>query len=94
MSKQFSDLKDFVNEKVDTVLSKLEYHERNDDQRFANIDNKFTDVRNEIWMLRLDNAKNPTNQSRDIRRETRSPDTSGTGPGVFHRTDTPPAPIG
>lgn len=43
-----------------TILDKLEYHERHDDSRFADIQNELSrriaGVRNDIWEIRLRNA--------------------------------------
>jgi hypothetical protein len=53
LTKQFDNLKNSVFNKVDQsitlLLSKLEYHERHDDQRFNTISN-------DLWTLRLRNA--------------------------------------
>lgn len=41
---------------ADSILSKLEYHEKHDDSRFSNIGNRLTSVQNDIWELRVNNA--------------------------------------
>lgn len=46
ITQQFSELKDLINDKISSVLTKLEYHEKHDDQRF----NRISD---DIWMMRL-----------------------------------------
>lgn len=62
ISRQFSVIKDFINDKVDDVLNKLQYHERHDDKRFD-------DITNRIWMMKLENATSKTYKNRDVRRE-------------------------
>lgn len=49
LNKQFASMKDFVQKKIEQVLDKLSYHERHDDQRFAQ-------MTNEMWQIRLDSA--------------------------------------
>lgn len=49
LSSQFRITRDLVYTRVQEVLNKLEYHEKHDDQRFQ-------DVRNDIWAIRLRNA--------------------------------------
>lgn len=53
INRQFSNLKDYVNRKMEkleeTILSKLEYHERHDDRRFS-------EISNDIWEIRVRNA--------------------------------------
>jgi hypothetical protein len=40
----------------DAIVSKLEYHEKHDDTRFATIDARLTDVRDDLWDIRVRNA--------------------------------------
>lgn len=49
MSNQFSRIFSKLETTRDQILDKLEYHERHDDQRFAQISN-------DLWMLRLRQA--------------------------------------
>jgi len=53
LAKQFANTRSSIFEKIDktesTILTKLEYHERHDDARFS-------EVRNDIWEIRLQNA--------------------------------------
>lgn len=53
MSKQFHELRTLIYEAIHktelTIVNKLEYHEKNDD-------NRFEQLRNEIWDIRLRNA--------------------------------------
>lgn len=49
LNKKFDSLKDFVQKRFDELLDKLNYHERHDDQRFSQ-------VNNELWQVRLDLA--------------------------------------
>lgn len=53
LSTQFTRILNFVSEKIDkleeTILSKLEYHERHDDQRF-------NAVTNDLWTIKVRNA--------------------------------------
>src|SRR6266446_1738201 len=53
LSGQFSGTRSLVYEQLarveQTIVSKLEYHERHDDTRFA-------DIRNDIWDIRVRNA--------------------------------------
>jgi hypothetical protein len=53
LSNQFSMIRNLIYSKIEEtksmVLEKLEYHERHDDQRFA-------EVRNDIWDIRVRNA--------------------------------------
>lgn len=54
LSKQFNSLRELIYRQTKTLednfFSKLEYHERHDDSRFS-------DLRNELWELRLRNAE-------------------------------------
>lgn len=75
IDRQFSNTREFVSKRVDDVkeyfTQKLDYHERHDDQRFANINDN-------IWSLRVDHAtqtalqrskaKSSTDEDRDVRR--------------------------
>lgn len=49
LSKQFSATRTLIYDKIDTleanIVAKLEYHERNDDDRFKEIRNDITDIR-------------------------------------------------
>lgn len=49
LSRQFSILKDFITEK-------LEYHEKHDDERFHEVEKRFSSIRNDIWEIRVRNA--------------------------------------
>lgn len=53
LSGQFSGIRHFVYEQIlrveQSVLSKLEYHEKHDDTRFSSI-------RNDLWEIRVRNA--------------------------------------
>lgn len=53
LSKQFASTRHLVYDKIDyamkTILEKLEYHERYDDQRF-------TSISNDLWDIRVRNA--------------------------------------
>ena len=53
LSKQFASLRELIYHKVDQLennfIQKLEYHERHDDARFA-------DIHNSIWEIKLRNA--------------------------------------
>lgn len=53
LSKQFASLRELIYHKVDQLennfIQKLEYHERHDD-------NRFSDLQNDIWEMRLRNA--------------------------------------
>lgn len=46
---------------IEKILAKLEYHERHDDTRFANMNQdinlRMTAVNNEIWAIKLRNAQ-------------------------------------
>lgn len=42
---QFLSLRTLISKVKDEILAKLEYHERHDDSRFANIRNDITDIR-------------------------------------------------
>lgn len=46
---QFKSTRDIVYTQIQKVLDKLEYHEKHDDQRFQ-------EIRNDIWEIRLRNA--------------------------------------
>lgn len=48
-ARQFSNIAKAITETKDAILAKLEYHEKHDDQRFA-------EVRKDIWEIRLRNA--------------------------------------
>lgn len=49
LSKRFDEIKKYSSDMADKIISKLEYHERHDDERFS-------EVRNDIWEIRLRNA--------------------------------------
>lgn len=53
LSKKFDQNKEFIEEKIEkletTIIKKLEYHERHDDVRFA-------DIKNDVWDIRVRNA--------------------------------------
>lgn len=53
VSKKFDEVHDNIDSKVDNleknIISKLEYHERHDDDRFA-------EIRNAVWDIRVRNA--------------------------------------
>jgi hypothetical protein len=53
LSKKFDNNKEFFEEKLDkietNIIKKLEYHERHDDERFA-------DIKNDVWDIRVRNA--------------------------------------
>lgn len=59
LSKKFSDVKTLVFErieKLETALEgKLEYHEKHDDERF-------NQIRNDLWEMRLQNAIHDTSR--------------------------------
>jgi hypothetical protein len=64
LSRQFSKQDEKFSTKIDSVLekimNKLEYHEKHDDERFAEIRNlsnqRFGEIKDEIWQIRLRNA--------------------------------------
>ena len=53
IGKKFDSTKDFFSEKIEkletNIIKKLEYHERHDDERFA-------DIKNDVWDIRVRNA--------------------------------------
>lgn len=53
LSGQFTKTRELVDQKIDkletTLVNKMEYHERHDDSRF-------TEVKNDVWQLRLEAA--------------------------------------
>lgn len=53
LSRQFDNVKNRVDKKVEEVKiyfsEKLDYHEKHDDARFS-------DLKNDVWMIRLRNA--------------------------------------
>lgn len=53
LSKKFGEVHDNIDDKVENleknIVSKLEYHEQHDDQRFA-------EIRNAVWDIRIRNA--------------------------------------
>jgi hypothetical protein len=49
LASQFRVTRDLIFQSKEDILKKLEYHERHDDDRFQN-------VRNDIWDIRLRNA--------------------------------------
>lgn len=68
---QINNVKSKMYDKMDevktSILNKLEYHERHDDQRFAQINN-------DLWSVRLALARNgkETKTESTLRRETES----------------------
>ena len=79
LSVQLNNLKSLIfaqtTEVKESILNKLEYHEKHDDERFSNLDKR-------IWEMQVRNAAidgrgkyfapNPTDQSRDVSRATGS----------------------
>ena len=53
---QFKTLGDLIFKVKDDILSKLEYHEKHDDQRFLECKTDLQMFKNDIWELRLRNA--------------------------------------
>lgn len=41
---------------TNSIMSKLEYHEKHDDARFNNVSNQISSVNNDIWEIKLRNA--------------------------------------
>lgn len=60
LSGQFAENRKFtytiVKEMKEEIFKKLEYHEKHDDTRFSQIENRFGRLRNDIWEIRLRNA--------------------------------------
>lgn len=56
---QFASLKTFIQDQNEKIMDKLEYHERHDDQRFGEVANQFTGIRNSIWEVKVQQAANP-----------------------------------
>jgi len=60
LSNQFSGIKNFVFQQIksveQTILEKLEYHERHDDIRFSGLDSRVTNIRDDLWNMRVRNA--------------------------------------
>lgn len=60
LHKQFSSVRGLMFDKLDlmegSILSKLEYHEKHDDQRFTDMAKRFEDVNKNLWTIRLRNA--------------------------------------
>lgn len=73
LSKQFSAIRNLVYERIDkvedTLLTKLEYHERHDDERFSQISN-------DLWAIRVRNAARD-GEIMDERKKERPRYTSG-----------------
>lgn len=65
LNRKFGDLHDTIDDKIESleknIVHKLEYHERHDDDRFA-------EIRNAVWDIRLRNAA----RDRDIPTPTKS----------------------
>jgi hypothetical protein len=71
LSGQFAKTRNLIDEKIarleGNLIHKFEYHERHDDQRF-------TEVKNDIWELRLENAAREHQRSnREFRRDNARP---------------------
>lgn len=62
---QFSSLKTFISDQSDKILNKLEYHERHDDARFSDVSERFTDIRNNIWEIKVQNAQQNAQYKKD-----------------------------
>lgn len=60
VSSKFSQVKALVFDQTDKIITKLEYHEKHDDQRFADMKTDLavqtTALKNDIWEVRLRNA--------------------------------------
>lgn len=60
LSGQFTNLRNLIYTQVEKLnnsfSSKLDYHEKHDDTRFANLDLRFASVRDDIWDIRVRNA--------------------------------------
>lgn len=57
LSGQFGKMREYTESVYDKIVSKLEYHERHDDRRFA-------EIKDDLWEIRLQNA------AREARAET------------------------
>lgn len=52
----FNGIRKEIVEMSKDIISKLEYHERHDDDRFSNIRDSVLQVRDDIWDIRVRNA--------------------------------------
>jgi capsule polysaccharide export protein KpsE/RkpR len=53
---QFAKIGRFIMEQTDKMLNKLEYHERHDDERFADVTKRFDAVSKNLYEIRISNA--------------------------------------
>lgn len=61
LSNKFSELREIFSIQVElvktTLSSKIDYHEKHDDQRFSNVDKRFSNIRDDLWEIRVRNAR-------------------------------------
>lgn len=61
LSNKFTELRGLFYTQVDkvsrSILDKLEYHEKHDDQRFSNVDQRFSSIKDDLWDIRIRNAR-------------------------------------
>ena len=61
LSNKFSELKDMFYVQIESVknvlMTKLDYHEKHDDQRFSSVDKRFSNIRDDLWEIRVRNAR-------------------------------------
>lgn len=64
LNRKFSDTNTLIDYKIEklekAIVSKMDYHEKHDDERFSEIrttaENRFNEVKNDIWDIRVRNA--------------------------------------
>ena len=66
LNRQFSSVRMLIYEQFDKMLARLESHEKHDN-------NRFSDVNNHLWELRLDAATHRRERGFDQETETRKP---------------------
>lgn len=66
-ARQFTRVENIIYETKDAILDKLEYHEKHDDSRFA-------EVRKDIWEIRIRNARLDGEEVKRMRLQTHNED--------------------
>lgn len=60
LSGQFTNVRSLIyttaEKTINNIIAKLEYHEKHDDTRFATMDARLVNVRDDLWDIRVRNA--------------------------------------
>lgn len=63
--RQYLSIRSLIDQMKEEILTKLEYHERHDDSRFAQMADRFTAFNNDIWSLKVRNAASDAKKTKE-----------------------------